>query len=447
MVRQPRIVILGSGFGGVEAARALVKLLRKQKDAQIVLVDQNNFLLYTPMLVEVVAGLVDMLHIVTPVRRVHPRLMVVQARIESIDLQNKLVCLYTSGKGFGDPPVRYSLEADQLIIALGSVPNFYGIPGLRENAITMKNLCDAVGLHNRVLALLERANIETDPAIRSSLLTFIVGGGGFSGVETAGAINDTIRDTLKYYPNIHLSEVRVIVIEALGHLLPELDSDLGEYAHRHLVRQGVDIMLNTKVERATPTELYIGGDRCLNAHTIIWTGGISPVAVVRNLPCEHSKHGAIVTDTTCAVPGYPGVWAIGDCAAIPQPGQQRPYAPTAQNATREGKLVAGNVVATLHEQSAKSFAYRPIGEAALLGRRTGIASFFGIHISGFVGWFLWRAIYLVKLPHIMQRVRVGLDWMVDLIFGREIVEVPSQCYVAGICPAIEEMQSQVKSNL
>lgn len=438
LVRRPRIVILGAGFGGVQVAQRLARLFPKPASAEIVLIDQNNFLLYTPMLIEVLGGQVDMLDIVTATRQISPRIAFQQGRVEDIDPRSRCVALRIGGTGMGDPMARVTIDADHLVLALGSAPNYYGIPGLPENSLSMNNLCDAVGIRNRTLALLERANAEADAHARCALLTFVVGGGGFSGVETAAALNDLVRDAARYYPRIRPEDIRVVVIEALGRLLPELDPRLADYALRKLRENRIEVMLNTKVLRASRESIELDGNRCVDMRTLIWTGGVSPVSVVKGLDCQHGKHGGLVVEPTCAVPGLPGVWALGDCADVPLPDRQGFYANTAQNATRQGKLVAENIAAALRGGSLRRFVYKPIGEAAALGRRSGVACIYGICVSGFAGWFIWRTIYLLKLPHLKQRMRVASDWTLDLVFGREIAEVPSQCFVAGICGALEE---------
>ncbi|MCE5199241.1 MAG: NAD(P)/FAD-dependent oxidoreductase [Armatimonadota bacterium] len=440
--RRTEIVVLGAGFGGVQVAQDLARKL-KPSQAHVTLIDQNNFLLYTPMLTEVLSGQVDMMHIVAPARDIHPRISFKQGRVEQIDIGKKETTIMIGGTGLGDPLVRQQISADHLVIALGSVPNFYKIPGMQDNALTIDDLCDAVAIHNRALGLLERASMEPDESLRRNMLTFIVGGGGFSGTETAAALHDMLCDICKFYPRISRNEVRVILIEALPRLLTELSMDLATYALRKLRDVGVEVMLETKIVRANATSIELGDGQTINAHTIIWAGGVQPASVVRRTDCDHGRHGSIKVDPTCQVSGNPGVWVIGDCAEIPQPGEDKPYGPTAQNATREGALVAKNIMASLAGKEPRPFTYKPIGEVAALGRRSGVASLKGIHISGFPAWFLWRTIYLFKLPHLRRKAHVAMDWTLDLLFGREIVEMPASCFVAGVCPvAIESSLSE-----
>lgn len=437
-----RILILGAGFAGAEAARTLARLFPHERDAEITLVDQNNFLLFTPMLIEVLGGQVEMLHIVSPIRRLSKRVSFIQGRVASIDLAKKQVTVTIGGAGLEDTPTDRVIEADQLVIALGSVPNFYGIPGLQQNCLTMKNLCDAVEIRGRALALLERANFEPDAEQRRRLLTFVVGGGGFSGVETAAALHDLVHNASAYYPNIEVGDHRIVVVEALDRLLPELTSDLAAYALRKLQAYGSEVMFKTKIVEAGRDYVQLDSGARIPTGTIIWTGGVSPVSAVTKPACKCGRRGGIVTEATCQVLDHEGIWAIGDCAEIPQPSSDVPYAPTAQNAVREGRHVAKNIHASLRGKPLRPFAYKPFGELAALGRRSGVASIHGVHLSGFPAWFLWRTVYLAKLPSLLQRIRVAIDWTLDLIFGREIVEVPTECMVAGVSEPRKEVEDQ-----
>ncbi len=441
----PRIVILGAGFGGIETATTLAKKLPRGQ-GEIILIDMNNFLLFTPLLIEVMSGQVDMLHIVSATRQLNKRIRFEQGRVVGIDLDNKRVDVISGGTGYGDPALHRSFEADHLVIALGAIPNFYKIPGLSTYSNTMKNLCDAVGIRNRALALLEAANCECDPEKRKKLLSFVIGGGGFSGVETAGGLLFMLQDAARFYPNVKKDDIKITIVEAKERLLPELKEDLANYAQRRFDKDGIDVILNTMITQATKDGIILSDGREIECTTIIWTGGVSPTTDIKNLNCEHGKHGGIIVDQTLAVPGHPGVWAVGDCAEVPLPDKSGTYGPTAQNATRQGKLAALNIIASINGQKAKPYKYKTIGEVAVLGRRSGVASIFGIHLVGFIAWFMWRTIYLLKMPGLKKRIHIGIDWMVDLLFGREIVEMPTQCFIAGICGSLDEAESELTSH-
>lgn len=426
--RRPRIVILGAGFAGMYAARTLARLLPRDEDAEIVLVDQNNFMLFTPMLTEVASGELDTRHIVNPVRRFSRRIRFEQGQVDGIDVAAKRVELtFKRPDGLVD---RRALEADHLVLALGSVPNFHHIEGMQEHALTMKSLGDAMALRNRVIQALERADVVDDPELRRQLLTFVVGGGGFSGVETMAAVNDFARDITRYYPHVQPDEIRTVIVEPGPRLLPELSAELAAYAKRKLTQRGVEVRLETRVSSATDAYVGLEGGERISTRTLIWTAGVTPSPVIAALDLPKGPHGAVAVDATCAVAGHPGWWALGDCAAVPmssgaQARQGKYYGPTAQNATREGTLVAHNIVASERGEPLKPFNYTPIGELAIIGRRTGVASVYGRRFSGFTAWAMWRGVYLFKLPQFSKKVRVGLDWLLDLAFGRDTSELPT----------------------
>jgi len=416
-----KILILGAGFAGAQAAQELAKFLPGKEDGQVFLVDEHNFLLFTPMLTEVASGQVDPRHIVSPLRRLSPSVTFIQGRVVEVDVERKSVVLRIGSSEEGIPESRRTLEADYLVIALGSVTNYYGLPGLREHSITMKSVGDAATLCNRVLALLERADSEPDPELRRTLLTLVVGGGGFSGVETMAAVNDFVRSAAAHYPRVHKEEIRTIIIHPRDRLLPELSPELARYAQAKLEERGVEMLLNTRIAGAGEDYVEISGGRRIPTRTLIWTGGIEPNPIVSTLDCLRGKHGGLVVDECFAVRDRPGVWALGDCAEIPQSGAGN-YAPTAQNAIREGAHLALNIVAELRGKKPRPFRYRPIAELALVGERAGVARIFGFQFSGILAWFLWRTVYLAKMPRLSNRVRIGIDWTLDLLFGHEISE-------------------------
>lgn len=419
-----RIVILGAGFAGVNVARALMRLLPRDEEACITIVDQNNYMLFTPMLTEVAGGEVDARHIVNAVRDLSPRVTFEQGRVDDVDLANKLVTLTTGGGDSAVPESRHTLEADHLVLALGSVTDFHGLAGIQQHALTIKTVGDAAAIRNRALALLEAAESEPDPDARRRLLTFVVGGGGFSGVETMAALNDLARAAARRYRRVQAHEVRTLLVHPQERLLPELDAGLAAYATKKLQRRGVEVILNTRLTAAGPDYVELEDGRRVQTHLLVWTAGVTPSPVIGVLDTKRGQHGGIVVDACCRVPGHPGVWAVGDCAEIPQPHGQKTYAPTAQNATREGTRVAENIVAMLRGQSPRPFTYTPLGELAIVGRHAGVASIYGLRFSGLMAWAMWRAVYLAKMPLMRTRLRVALDWLLDLCCGREIAELP-----------------------
>ncbi len=412
-----RFVVLGNGFAGVGAAQELARLLPDDGNGDILLIDMDNYLLFTPMLTEAAGGDVAPSHIVSPARHVHDRIRFVQGRITKIDLAGRSVEVNSGSTQLGISTKTYS--GDQLVIALGSVTNFHQTPGVEENCIPMKQLQDATAAFDRVSACLERASVEDDPAKRRELLTFVVGGGGYTGVETMAAINDLVRFNVKALPKIRPEEVRAVVVHSGKRLLEEITPGLAEFATQKLKDRGVEVQLQARIASAGPNFVQVEGGERIPTRTLIWTAGVTPNPLIGPLPAAKGKHHGIAVDAYCRVPDHPGVWALGDCAEIPQPNGEGTYAPIAQNAMREGKLVGVNIVRSLRGAPLKPFRYTPIGELALVGRRTGVARVYGMNFSGIVAWAMWRAVYLGKMPGLAQKVRILTDWVLDLLFGRE----------------------------
>jgi len=419
------IVILGGGFAGVGVARELARLLPDAGNAQITLIDQNDFMVFTPMLTEAAGGEIDTRHIVHSLRTLSPRIQFVQGKVMAIDLEQKLIHL-TQGNGVDGLPDTTSMQPfGYLVVALGSESNDHGITGIREHSIGMKTLRDAAMVRNRAIALLERAGAEVDLEKRRALLTIVVGGGGYTGVEAMAAINDLVRSSVSVFPTIKSREIRTILVEPGNQLLPEINATgLAAYAQKMLEQRHVEVRLKAEIVGAGEDYVELKGGERLSTHLLIWAGGVRPSALLESLDAPRGEHGGLVVDATCAVSGRPGVWALGDCAEIPDPRSKTGYAPTAQNAMREGVHVARNIVATLRGKAPRPFVYTPIGELALVGRRSGVAKVYGIQFTGLLAWAMWRMIYWAKIPQSSQRVRVLLDWTLDLIFGRNTVDLP-----------------------
>ncbi len=255
-------------------------------------------------------------------------------------------------------------------------------------------------------------------------MTFVVGGGGYTGVETMAAINDLVRTSVKHYPKVSPEEIGTVLIEPGDRLLSELSSDLAAFAQKKLEERGVQVRLKTKITRATANFVELEQGERIHTRMLIWAGGITPNPLIGKLDCKRGKHGGIVVDEHCAVEDRPGFWALGDCAEVPKSEANGTYAPTAQNATREGALVARNIVAVLRGQRPEPFQFTPIGELALVGRHSGVAKIYGHRFSGFLAWAMWRAVYISKMPGMAQRSRILVDWALDFVFGRNIAELP-----------------------
>ncbi len=426
--RGKRLVVLGGGFAGRNVAEELARRLPVNGAAaattEIVLVDENPYLLFTPMLTETAGGVVDARHIVSPVHALPAGVTFRQGRIAEIDLANRRVTLDATGHDAKETgSARLTLEADQLVLALGSVANHHGVPGLEEHSIGMKRLPDAQAAYDRVLELLAQAEAESDPGKRRTLLTVVVGGAGYTGVETMAAVNELLRAEVKRRQHqgssLKPEEVSTILVDAVERLMPELESArLATYAETKLREAGVEVRLKTKITAAGPGFVELDGKERLPVGLLIWSGGEMPNPLVSKLPgVRLSKQKALEVAGSGAVAGHPGVWAIGDCAALPKPDGKGTYAPTAQNATREGTLVAANIAAVLCGEPTRPFTYHPIGELALVGQRVGVAEIYGWPVSGFLAWAMWRAVYLAKMPGWGQRTRILRDWWQDALTG------------------------------
>ena len=422
-----KIVILGGGFAGVECARKLESEFGNNTDIELVMVSEDNFLLFTPMLPQVASGMIETRHIVLPIRTICEKTKFYEGRVKNIDPYGKLVTLWGTGDKRG-----ISIHYDFLVVALGSETNFFGMVDVEKNAYTMKTLNDAVMLRNRVIDMLEQAENETNPILRKSFLNFVVVGGGFAGIETAGELMDLLLDARKYYPTIHKEDLKVVVLEALPMILPGFNQKLAEFAKEKMIERGIDIRLKTAVtsfdgnEVTTKTLDETPNDPIddskiigIRTKTLVWTAGVTPVNTIKRSMFK-TERGKVIVNEYLEVPEFPGVFAIGDCALFLDPESQRPFPPTAQIAEAQAKTTAVNLKALIKNTSKEKFEYHSKGQMAIIGKRTGIATFMGMNISGFWAWLIWRNVYLSKISTLDKKVRVFLDWTIDLFFDRDI---------------------------
>jgi NADH dehydrogenase len=411
-----RILILGGGFGGLYTALRLERIFSGDDSVEITLLSDENFLLFTPMLPQVPSGTIEAKHIVSPLRAFFRTVRFQNAEVESIDYQARVVV--ASHCGVCGPR---KLEFDHLVLALGSITQFHGLPGVAENAFPMKSLSDAMSFRNHIIDVFEHADMQSEPATREAMLTFVVAGGGFAGVETAAELRDFAHTVRRYYPNVRAEEVRVVLVHSGARIMPEISESLALYAARKLRTKGVEVLLNTRVVSAAGDWVELSnGDRIV-ARTLVWTTGVAPSPLLATTPCQRNRRGQVVVNEFLEVPGHPGIWALGDCAEIPTPQAGQFYPPTAQHAIRQGKAVAENIAASIQGGQGRPFLYKPIGVLASLGRRSAVAEVCGFRFSGFFAWWLWRTVYLFKLPGLERKVRVALDWTLDLFFPRDIV--------------------------
>jgi NADH:quinone reductase (non-electrogenic) len=410
-----RVVILGGGFGGLYTAFEMERFIGRGSNVEVTLVNRDNFFLFTPMLHEVAASDLDMTHIVNPIRKLLKRVQFFQGDVERISLERKVVEVSHGVDGH-----RHELEYDHLVIGVGNITNFYDLPGLEQHALTMKSLGDAIFLRNRLIQNMEEADFECSET-RKSLMTFAIAGGGFAGVETIAAVNDFLRDAVPFYKNLAERDLRIVLIHSGPVILPELSEKLGVYAQEKLAQRGVEIRLNTRVLAYRNGFVELSDGSFIPTKTLVWTAGTAPHPILNTVPCRKDR-GKIAANEYMEVPGWPGVWAVGDCASIPDPRTGKPYPPTAQHALRQGRVLARNVFAALWGGTKKPFVFSTLGQLAAIGKRTGVAQMFGFTFSGFIAWWLWRTVYLSKLPRFEKKCRVALDWTLDLMFTKDLVQ-------------------------
>jgi NADH:ubiquinone reductase (H+-translocating) len=416
-MKKTKIVIAGGGFAGLYAAKYLDKHMARRPDVEVTLIARENFILFTPMLHEVAAGDLSPNDIVNPLRRILHHVNFVEADVRDVDLSAKKIrCAH------GLDRAELEFEFDHLLLALGSETNFFDNAGIRDWAVTMKNLSDAALLRNRMVAFLEEATLEKDAAVRRQWLTFVIAGGGFAGAETAGAVNDFVRETAKFYPRLGDEEIRVVVIHPGEYLLPELGEELGRYAEGKLRERKVEVIKGARVASYDGWVVTLDNGISIPAATLIWTAGVKPNPAVASLPCEKEK-GRVRVNEYLEVPGYTGLWAAGDCAAVPEFQTGKFYPPTAQHGMREALTAAKNIERTIRGRPLQPFRYRTMGMLASIGHHTGVASMFGFKFSGFIAWWMWRSVYLAKLPRVVKKLRVLIAWTLDLLFGRDIEQM------------------------
>jgi len=417
---QNRIVIVGGGFAGVTTAQHLERLFARDEDATISLISNTNHLLFTPMLSEVTAGSVEAQHISTSLRAFFRRTQVIRAEVEAVDFSERMVRLAARG-GLTRPSVPF----DHLVLAIGAASNFFGLQRVEAQAFTFKSLEDATLLRNHVIEMLERADAEPDAERRKTLLTFVVVGGGFAGTELIGGLNDFVRGSLWFYPNISPEEVALILVQSGERILAELGSELAEYAYEKLKTRGVTFKLRSRVVDAVPGTVILSSGETIPSETLVWTAGNSPHPLIRRLGPGVDAGGAVKTEATLRVAGHSNVWAVGDCADILDSRTGKRCPRTAQHALRQAVTLAHNIHAVIRGGEAIPFSYRSLGSFAVLGYHTACAEIYGLRFSGLFAWWLWRTIYLAKLPTLEKKIRVALDWMVDLFFPRDIVQTMS----------------------
>lgn len=415
---RPRVVVIGGGFGGVAVARSLERHLPRNA-VELHLISRENFFLFQPMLPEVAGASIEPHHILAPLRQLCPRTTVTVGMASAIDLDRRSVTV-RHGRHEAETVIPYDL----LILAVGSVTNFSELTGMAQHALGLKTVGDALYLRNHLIAMLEEADVETDPVRRRELLTFVVVGGGFSGVETVAQVNDFVREAARHYRRIDHGAIRVILLHAQDRILPELNEELARVAHRHLERLGVEVWVRRTLEAVTEREAILDGGEEVPTCTLVATIGAATNPLIASLDCEKDARGRAVVTPELQLVGREDVWALGDCAAVPNAATGSLAPPTAQFAVREAEVVAQNVAAAIRGGARRRFSYPGLGQFVSLGRRSAVAEVLRFKVTGFPAWFLWRTVYLAKLPTAPRKTRVALDWTLDLLFGRDITQLP-----------------------
>ncbi len=413
---RPHLVILGGGFGGAYCAQALDRAVRRG-EVDVTIIDRHNYFIFYPLLVEAGTGSLHPRHTVVSIRDFTGRCTFRMADIEGVDTGAQTVSYRMSGSD-----VVEQLHYDQLVISLGSVTRLPPIEGLREHGFELKSLVEAVALRDHAIQVLERADAAGSEEQRRRLLHFVVVGGSFTGVEVAGEFSEFLAEACEHYPSLNPGLCRVSMVEISERILPALDEDLSAYAAEKLTARGIDLLLESSVHSIAADHVMLGDGRRLESETVIWCAGIAPNPLLARLPLPFDKLGYILCEPDLRVRGFDNVWAIGDAAINPDP-EGKAYAPTAQNAVRQGVHLARTLLRLAAGEKPRPFVYKTIGTLAALGCRTGVAKIFGIKLSGFLAWFLWRSVYLSKMPGLARKVRVALDWTLDLIFGRDVVQL------------------------
>ena len=420
MAEKKKVLVLGGGFGGVFAAKSLQKLGRGTLEVE--LVNKNNYFVFQPLLPEVASSSINSADAVVPLRQLLSKVQVRQAQVMAIDFAKKTA---TVMQGARLTPVE--LKYDELVLALGTGVDLSRIPGMADHALTMKDLTDAHMLRTHVIGCLETADVTAETVVKDQLLSFVVVGAGFSGVETVAELRELIRRALPYYHNIKPEEVRMYLIEYAPRILPTFPADLAEYATTQLRSQGIEVLTGIGTKSATSTGVELSNGRIINSSTIVATIGNGPHQLVSMLGLD--LHWArIKTDRFMRVPGHEHVWALGDAALIPlvDNPQETPadYATqTAQFAVREGHQLACNIIAKLSGKELKPFAYESKGSLASLGMSKAVADVYGVKMSGMFAWLLWRGFYLSFLPGFAAKFRVGVNWLLNSIMPPNIVQL------------------------
>ena len=418
------VVIAGGGFAGAYCGRALGRAFAKgEGEKRVALIAEQNVLVFQPMIPEVAGSSLAPLDVVNPLRQFCRNVNVLQGTIQKINWAEKTI-LMDGGRFTRDHTVGFR----HLVMALGSVTNLASVPGMSEYGWPMRNVADAIRLRAAIINRLEEANLVEDDATRDRLLTFVVVGGGYTGVETAGQMLDFVKQAIRLYANLEEAKFRIVLVHSRDELLQEIGPKLGAYARKVLTERGVEIILNTKVSAVTFHRVVLDKGEGIECNTVVTSVGNAPNPVLMDL-CKQigieAPKGRVPTAPTMRVAGIETLWAAGDGAAVPwnDKGVTKVSPGTAQFAFRQGELLGKNVFAALSGHEPQPFKYTYLGQLAVIGERQAVAEIFGFHFKGYLAWWMWRSIYLAKLPGIARKLRVMIDWTFDLVFPRDISQI------------------------
>jgi len=411
-----RIVIVGGGFGGAYCARRLAKRFRGTA-TEVRLIDRRNYLIFYPLLVEAGTGSLEPRHTVVSLREFVPDGRFMMAEVTDVDLAGGSVRCHI--QQLDD---HIDVAYDYLVLSPGSVTRLPDVSGLSEHAQTIKSLADAVALRDHAIAMLEVADAVSDPDQRRDALRFVVVGANFTGVEVAGEYFTFLREASKRYRNIKEDDVSVILVELEDRILSALPDDLSEYALRKMKAFGIDVRLEETVTRIGPNDVHLRSGGRLATQSVIWCAGIAPAPLIGKLDCRTDDRGYLETDRDLRVPGCANIWAIGD-SAVNRDAQGTPYPPTAQHAVRQAKHAATDIVRVIQGRPTRPCNVKPLGSLAAIGCRTGVAKVLGVKLSGFAAWWLYRTVYLVKMPGLARKLRLLVDWTMALFFRRNYVQL------------------------
>jgi NADH dehydrogenase len=414
---KPRILIVGGGYVGLYSALALRRRLRDK--AEVTLVNRESFTVYHAFLPEAASGSIEPRHVVIPLRTVLKKVRLITGRVDELDHSRKVA---TIRPVVGEP---YELDYDVVVIGVGSIARVLPVPGLAERGVGFKSVAEAIYLRNQVLSCMDASESTTDESVRRRALTFTFVGGGYAGVEALAELEDLARAACRYYPTVTRSDMRWVLVEAAGSILPEIDPGLADYALKRLRARGIEVNLNTRLESAEGGHMRLSTDEEFDSDTLVWTTGVRAHSLTSLLGFDIDDKGRIVVDEFLRVKGVDDAWAAGDCAAVPDLTTGGICPPTAQHALRQARRLGANVASVARGGNPEAFRYRNLGQIVSLGRYKGVAKVPGLRLRGFPAWFLHRTYHVLRVPTLNRKARIVSDWTVSLFFSRDVVQLGS----------------------